>query len=384
MTRLDEAVRDALQDLSEQGRPPTDLGPTTFAAGRRLRHRRTALTGIAALAAAAVIAAPIVTINATRSTGDVKVGTPSPSASPTYTPPTPYVPPPKLVTVKGWTLAAGVSSYWPSFVYDRAKKKYVKLGYHNAIPNQAGTLALVTEKEDLSRAGLLDLRTGKVDWSTLNAGIKRPWPGYYAWSPDGRKVLIGTESGFAIFDLASRRLSPPIRVDFKKYAPAVTWHPSGNEVVLAAVAPDSPLIASDHQLGAVPFPTRKILRLQLLDLTGRPTRTVPVPGVVAGPTNWSPDGRYVVAAADFGKGGRPVYTPTVFDTKTGATVATLQSRQFSFPLDVWWLDNERILIEHLHHGTQIRTVDLTGKVLDQQNLPDFGEWYNPILYPPQP
>ena len=200
MNKFDDAVRDAVRDLSDQGRPPVDLGPRMVAAGRRMQYRRTALTAVASVAAVIAVAAPVLAVDTIRDNSVAATGSPSPSPSPLDggTPPPTGLPnpplqlPAALIAVEGASMvAARAHGDHSSFVWDAARKEYVTVPYFGVVPNPARTLALVRSRSWPGKIGLLDLRTNKVDWKLLDVGLDRSLADNYAWSPDGSKAIVG-------------------------------------------------------------------------------------------------------------------------------------------------------------------------------------------------
>lgn len=418
MNNLDDALREAVRTLSDQGRAPEDLGPRTLAAGIRMRQRRTALTAIAAVAAALAVAAPALGINSIRGDDIATSPSPTPSAShepgpwpsPSGNPRAPRDLPAKLVTIAGLSLAGGGDlDNAPSFVYNRAAGRYVSVPYTTVKPNFAGTHALVSEPKSPYRAGLLDLRTMRVDWNVFQDDSQMGR--MYHWSPDGKKALVWTVRGTAVYDLASNRIERYLT----GRASGVAWHPNSRELIASiregedVNAAPGPANGTSMEPGAdgttryweidkdgkrirelpAPYPYAtppappRTKFLQVYDLTGKPTRTIPVARQVTDPAHFSPDGRHVVGGVYLD--GGPDHLLRVHDARTGKVVATLPevNRITNSPgAGVWWADNERILVKgyDAKRGHLLYEFDLTGKQRATYPLPKHGDDYEPTFY----
>jgi hypothetical protein len=406
MTKLDEALRDAVRDLSDQGRPPADLGPTALAAGRRLQYRRAALTSVAAIAAVVAVAAPVLAVDSIRGNSVTTDRSPTSSPTPSTVPfpfpsenPSPRADlPPKLVTFDGAQLVAGspmgfAAGTVPAFVYDATRKSYVKVpGFVEA--NRAGTLALVTRKTVSWAVGLLDLASNKTDWTALNGGAvtnESPLPPKAQWSPDGSKVLVSTGAGrYAVYDIAARTLGPWVTLDTR--LGQVSWQPNGRELVATrydrertrlvrepVTSSASPGVSTRAgQAGERP----KKLRLDVLDLAGRPVRSMPITSTVVGPAQWSPDGTKILTTTDVEQ------ELVVLDTATGKTVARLPGAQEPVMLysgNLWWLDNQQVMVPDwdVDRGQLvIKVYGLDGRLRRTHDLPWYGSGYFPVVRPP--
>jgi hypothetical protein len=448
MTKLDEALRDAVRDLSDQGTPPENLGRAALAAGHRLRYRRSALTTVAAMAAVTAVAAPVLVVDTIgdRSTGSAS--SPTPSSSPTY-PDEPYPGPTgvrnpplnlptKLVTFAGMSLTGGGTPLllsleemagtakpgmpsrrptnpdaYPSFVYDSVKKAYVKVAASEALPNRAGTLAIVKKQDRTAALGLLDIRTNKIDWTVLNTGAKRGGHVYYRWSPDDGKALIAADTGFTVYDVASRTFSPPARLD-SKYG-MVNWHPNGRELVATENEPydygpgpsdptsgrltgsgsPNPRPGASGTGGAVrtqtPSPTAipeprpshwisQVRRLQVFDLAGRAVRTIPVPGSVTETSQWSPDRKRVVVRDPSND-----HNLLVRDASTGKVITTILGADPNYSdRGMMWLDNERVLVPGWdgQRGQHVmEAFGMNGRKKNSYPIPTYANGYDPVIYP---
>ncbi len=409
MNKFDDAVRDAVRDLSDQGRPPVDLGPRMVAAGRRMQYRRSAITAVASVAAVIAVAAPVLAVDTIRDNSVAATGSPSPTFDPNMgvigTPPPTGLPnpplqlPAALVTVEGASMvAARADGDHSSFVWDAAKKKYVTVPYFGVLPNPARTLALVRSRTWPGKVGLLDLRTNKVDWTLFDVGLDRSVSDNYAWSPDGSKAIVGGgllayQGPFVVLDVATRTVSPLI--DIGKDYGWVTFHPNGRELVATKHSPPT------VQTGT-PLPTRsgndpmtsgfvvksgssadsKPLWIQVFDLAGKPTRKIAVPALIVDSAQWAPDGRRLITWNHGKAGGMRVY-----DTVTGKSVAELPSLGW-FPRGghgIQWLDADRLLISDWDREKGkflTNVVGLDGRPRKSQELPWYGDGYTPIFDAP--
>ena len=383
MNKFDEAVRDAVRDLSDQGRPPVDLGRVALAAGRRMHYRRTALTAAGAVVAAIAVAAPVLAVDTVRDSSVATTGGPTSSGSPqpieVGTPPPTGLPnpplqvPAKLITVEGAQMvAAAANGHQPSYFYDAAKQKYVKVPYRSVVTNPARTLALVRSADWPGKIGLLDLRTNKVDWTLFEVHIDRSIADNYAWSRDGTKAIIGGMSpvmqqfGFVVFDVASRTVSPVINVG-KDYG-LVTFHPNGTELVATKLTPQRPTLPK---------------WIQAFDLAGKPTHRFSPPALIRAEAQWAPDGRRLVTwTIEKNESWLRVY-----DTVSGKVVADLRRVNWmAWGGDgIQWLDAQRLLITDWDRDRGkllTRVIGLDGRTESTHELPWYGDGYTPVYQPP--
>lgn len=368
-SRSEDAVRQAVHELANEARLPSDLAGEALRRGRTLRRRRRAAASAGALATLVVLAVPYAWLRADPP-AVVGGGAPGPSTSATVGPsasaaigpePVPSAEPApgddwarRVLTLPGgWVLAGASSTGTPSstaYVLDRDSGRYRAVDrYEEVWAPPSGHVAAVVDYERPGEIGLLDLRTEAVRWVSTGPHIMTPH-----WSPDGRRlaltVLDKATGKLALGVLAaggSYRVHP---VDQKKYYCTdrcfFTWTRDGRNVVLQQTDPTAP--TSESQPHA-----RRGVQLFSPD-DGRPTRFLPVPGDPAGPWSWSPDGRLVVVKGQDG--------PRIVDVGNGKIVGTALAD------DDVWLAGDRLL--HRDRSTnEMVLVDVEGQELARKPLP---------------
>lgn len=326
MTRLEDLVQDTLTSLADEARP-ADLGRTAL---RGARQRRYAMAGgICTVLAVMAIAVPI---GLTHTADRAPNGATNTSATPK---PTRTVPLDHLVNIGGYDIAGwasqGGTPAAPSVVYDYGRDRYVTINYAGAVAAPRGGLVAVQRQDEPYDVGLLDLRTDKVRW--LRLGDYHP--GDLQWSPDGAKLLVSIDSkdagspGFAVVDATTLHLATHW-IDTSRFDTgevAFSWYPDGKQV-LTTIADRSAGEAQDL-----------VDHLQLFDLDGRPTRTIPVKSHVYGAASWSPDGRYVVGY------DQNTLTAQIIQVNSGRLIATVPHVPGFTTGIAWWTTNGEVLVQ---------------------------------------
>ncbi len=294
--RLDDAVRDAVRNLADEARP-VNLGARAVTVARRRRAVRAAVATIAAIVALAAAAATVVV---------------HPWRDPVQPAHRPSVVRLTLsrdapLVIEGLELTSYHRNNGPTRVL-LTGGRYVEATVSDAAVAPAGDRVAAIR---LRSVGLLDPATDTVP---------RPWqlPWGFArsvqWSPDGSKVLLSVAD--------DGQNGSPRRVGFGIVDDdEVSWHPAGDRVVLPIVLPG----------GAGPVPS--VAALQLFDLSGAPAGALPVPALVHGPQDWSPDAHHIVGF-DVRGGGL-----LLFDGPPWRQVGDVSSDD-----DVWWVDDNRLLV----------------------------------------
>jgi len=312
--RLDDAVRDAVRNLADEARP-VNLGARAVTVARRRRAVRAAVATIAAIVALAAAAATVVV---------------HPWRDPVQPAHRPSVVRLTLsrdapLVIEGLELTSYHRNNGPTRVL-LTGGRYVEATVSDAAVAPAGDRVAAIR---LRSVGLLDPAT-----DTLPQPWQLPWghASSVQWSPDGSQVLMSVEDapngsptrvGFAIVDVATGKVQVH-RIDMTSYLgyyDEVSWHPAGDRVVLPIVLPG----------GAGPVPS--VAALQLFDLSGAPAGALPVPALVHGPQDWSPDAHHIVGF-DVRGGGL-----LLFDGPPWRQVGDVSSDD-----DVWWVDDNRLLV----------------------------------------
>jgi hypothetical protein len=345
-TRLETAVRDALDELADAA-PPPHLAQGAIRRANRQRVARFAVAGVAAVTAA-FVAVPLA------------LGGPAG----TDRAPTPDVagqlPVTKPFVVTAYGGVDGAADLGPaddySLLLDPATGSYEKIPYNQAVPSPDGGQVLVHQGDNSrahpSRRGLLDRESGKVRWLPGDAG----YTSGATWSPDGRQILItnqpkvGPGAGFLIVDVATltaREVEVPDVRTRNAGGATFVWTPDGKGVALT------------HSVNRSESEPAQATAIGFYDLAGKSTRTVPVTGGTVGVNGaFSADGsRIALHEPSSGK-------IRIVDAATGAV-----RQEFSVPTAtvLGWYDSEHLIVRT--HGDRasagqpfLNVVDLTGKV----------------------
>jgi len=325
--RLDQMIRRTVTDLATQARG-ADLTRTALAKGRSMRRRRLAITAGAAATATAIA---LLTPSVLHPDGDNGLALAEPTSSPSASPEDVFTHtfldanrPMELVD--GWIILGS------KLVYDRSRGAYVSVVGDQIYPSPTGTKVAAISDEQQNRVEVTDFRTG----SSRTFDVGPSWEPQ--WSPDGTRLLFTVmpkddpvRLEIVVLDVASGSTTRHT-VDWNTYQCnercQFTWLPSGLEIALALT--DKGLEHDEAQ------PDRE-RGLQIFTTDGVPTRLVPVPGWVAGPHAWSPDGRRAVVSGTTTVDGKREGQPQIVDVVTGEVIQALASS------DAYWVDNDRLL-----------------------------------------
>lgn len=308
---IDQALRDALADLADEGKPVNLAGPAIRLGERRRLRNRIGITAAGFAAVAALTAATLPWHGSGASTLPVATtSTPAATKGPTQLPSMRTGP---IRLTDGWLLGGG-SSTSGTWYLDRVKAQYRQSSYYT-VPAPVGNLVAVNDRER-ARMGVLDTGNGggnHVQW----LGEKDDGSMVPEWSSDGTALLypgtqhtvIARESGLT----------------FTK-GPACTraprWLPGDIEVAC---------------------PTAGGLQV-FSATTGAPTRTLQLSlpaGAELGPAHtWSPDGGRLVIV---GSNDRGEQVPVIWDIATGATVP-LTSAAGNDARTAYWVDDNQVLV----------------------------------------
>ncbi|MDI6099100.1 hypothetical protein QLQ12_10880 [Actinoplanes sp. NEAU-A12] len=377
MTRLEDMVGAAVRDLADSAPNAHDLASVARVRGRRIRRRRQALLGAAAVVLAGAVITPYAVLDGWN-------GGPRPQPVASVPPSTaPVVPVPSTVATapairKDWWAAPvrlpgdlvvtsvgrrevngpnGVTAVAPKTVQegnvalDRSTGRYRAFsgGYQGFDGAPAGRYVM-TDDGITAQIGILDSVTGQT--RQLGHGSGRG----VEWSADGKTLLLSLlRGGVRLIDAKTGAAVDREMPDAIALCPSYcnfTWLPGGEEI---AIAQRDPRVERSE---ALPDTVRDIRVFSVA--TGKPLRTLPVPGVPAGSAAWSPDGRYVALLPDAAEedGIR------IAEVATGRIVATLPLVE-----QVRFIADDQILTVR---GLDVGVYDLTGKLRQSSRLPqDF-------------
>ncbi|WP_433213494.1 hypothetical protein ACQP00_02080 [Dactylosporangium sp. CS-047395] len=349
MMRFDQAIHDTVDDLVADLRAlPPGFAESAMTRGRRIRRTRRLATTAGALAAVLAVLLPAVLLRTPDDRREVPgvvrssaPMTPSPSA----------VAPTDLVG--GWrVVAAGRVALNKDGTYVR-----LPAAAATVLPAPAGHHALVNIEPN-GPWQLMDVNGGRP--VTLNTGS---FIGDIRWSPTGDRAVSAFlikdsgDFGFAIVD--SSGMTSYHQVDHTRYdcsQCSFSFTRDGREVVLAL---------ADRSLGEA---GDLVSALQFFDAkTAAPTRTIPAKAwTPTSPYAFSPDGRYLISAAD-----APMGRTVRVDLTTGATEP--------FPYEaVWVTDNDLLANE----GLDILTLRKDGTRSSRTTLETIPDAGVPIIFGP--
>ena len=364
---LDHALRGAVNQLADEGRP-VNLGDRAIRQGRRIIRRRRAVTATAALAVIAALAVPFAVLSQHQRTimpgGARSPEPPAPTSAAASMPPpaSPSAVYPESMRAARplplddgplrigmeWILA-GAPAKDGSWVFNRDNGAYQLIKYPNAVPAPRGDLVAITQRGQL---GLLSLGSGSVNWVTGPMALGR-----VDWLDDGTRLLYagkGDADGRLRLTVvnAVRGTASRLGADIECYENcAPSWLPGGKEIAVTQ-----------------PWPRVGVQLYSAAD--GRPTRSLALPGAIPGIHSWSPDQRFVVTQSPTGA--------SVFDLVSDRELINLHVQAAG----VYWLGGAQLLsIE----GDVISTYDLKGRPIDAYSVPEEflpGEVYYTVLARP--
>jgi hypothetical protein len=350
-THLDQALRDALEDVAEaEGPPPTGLARAAVRQAGRRRRSRIMLgvtAGIAVLGAVPFAVAGLASNGGTAP--ETAGGQPLP---------------PHVITAY-----AGIPNPADpgpaddtSLLLNYSTGQYVEVPYNVVVPSPDGSHAIVEDGDNgaahPSRIGVLDRVTLQVRWLPGNRGHQ----GGASWSPDGGRFVLTDRprqgpSGFIIVDastLAESVVGVPDVETANMIGQSVVWTPGGTELALV-------LSATINQA------TQVIQDIRYYNLDGSVKRTVAVNNLPADNAVLAPDGARLVVSGYH-------QTTQVIDTSTGAATALPSADHV-----VGWVDGTHLLMsavqEHSANGqtpalpTDLRIIDLTGQSTATVHIP---------------
>jgi hypothetical protein len=316
---FEHAVRTAVHDLADEGRP-VNVAAGALRRGRQLRRRRTVAKAAAVVAAVAALAVPYLVARATTASGPgFRPATP-PSALPT---PSASAMPGPVTLAEGWILGSVPAPEGKGvWVYDRTARMYRFLPYRFAAPAPTGNLVAVWDR---GRMGVVDLAADTVRWLDRDDahGMLQPQP----WNADGSRFVFNTgddptmdgTTRVVVVDAATMEAHPVQGKVQCSEGCFQTWLPDGR------VGMDAP--------GSKP----EGVRTYRAD-DGRSAGTVRLPGWVGQGSPWSPDGSRVVLLMPDASTRGPL-PRAVVEVATGRTLAAIRERG-----NVYWIAADRMLI----------------------------------------
>ncbi|MBG0560593.1 hypothetical protein [Actinoplanes aureus] len=355
MTRLENTVRAAVDDLAATAPRAHDLATAARFQGRRIRRRRRTITGLAAVVLLSAVLVPYAVVDGRRSAPPPTPVAPPPSELP----PAPVVsrqwwkepirlPGGFVVTAVSQTLERQIDGKTGTstvangnLVLDRATGSYRILAprYQTVIGAPAGRYALVYRA---NRIGIADTTTGEV--RQLGYGPATPLGAQ--WSPDGTKLLVTQDRGMRFVDPATgthRDVDTPGGLKECADECFFGWLAGGTEISLP-----------QRRAGS-----RDVAGIQVYSPeTGAVLRTVPFPSSpVSGQNAVSPDGRYVLVDPDPRDRTRRMFV----EAGTGRIAGTfVGSGQMHF------VAADLILVVS---SAEARLYDLSGRLLQTTQMP---------------
>jgi hypothetical protein len=340
--RFEDAVRAAVGDLADEGRP-VDLAGPALRQGQRMRSQRTAFGSLAAtLVAVLVLAAGLaLTRGAGGGTGPA-AGRSTPSARPL---PSDTMAGP-VTLPGGWIVGSVPQDQERTWVYSRLQHRYRLLPYR-AAPAPAGNLVAI---ENDNRLGLLDLATDSVRWVDDRGTYVWGRLAASSWSPDGTHLAYAYAehppdaaiSQIVVVDVATATA----RVLGQGAPCANTCHPTW--VDDDTVGLDLP--AANPQ-GVAAFSAG----------TGAARGTITLPGYTTPTRPWSADGRHVavLVTPDALTGPLPL---GIVDRTTGTLIATLTDIG-----NPYWATDDTLMVVT---AGGVAVVGLDGRRVDFVARPD--------------
>ncbi|MEV6303764.1 WD40 repeat domain-containing protein [Actinoplanes sp. NPDC051861] len=374
MKHFEDSVRAAVEELAATAPPPGDLASVARNRGRRIRRRRRAVAGLAAVALVGSVLTPYAIMEDRRSAPRPVPVAPTPSPSVTSPQPAAKVPYVAAAGKKWWTepialpgglVVTAVSGKWTSeqrpadtlaqgsVVLNRATGRYQVFpgGYTMFDAAPAGRYVLVQD-DSSARIGIANAATGQVRMLDHGSGSG------VEWSSDGKKLLLTLNAGgFRIIDAATGSAEDHTIPESTALCPDncfFTWLPGGKQV---AIAERDPAVKQSEDREDT------VQKVVVYDAaTGARLRELPLPGVPAGTGAWSPDGKHVLLMPDATEPGGVRIT----EVATGRVLGTIGSQQ---RMPVRFVENSTVLAVG---GRDLYLHDLNGVLKAKLNLPaDF-------------
>jgi hypothetical protein len=294
MRDLEETLRDAVQDLADEAPHAFDLAGAARIQGRRIRRRRHAAAGAFALILLSIVTVPYVWLRPEPRTPVVQPApsvtvTPSLRALPDFTVKAPYLLPGNAA-VTMVTIATRVDDGDDEYTHvalDRDAGRYRQLPFDHA------PLAVSPDGERFAaevarnRIDVLAADGDVVD--TLQVDTFSSAGGAPVWSPDGSRLLIPTDGGFAVYETGTGEHrdfpNPDIHSLCSDFC-SFSWLPNGREIAVPRRD------VSVRRTEAHPDKIEAVI-VYSAD-TGKRVRSIPTIGVPVGNGGWSPDGGSVL------------------------------------------------------------------------------------------
>jgi hypothetical protein len=292
MRDLEESLRDAVRDLADDAPFAHDLAAVARTRGRRIRRQRRAALSAFVVVMFAAIAVPYVSL---RREPPQRVVEPAPTVTvapsvvtgslPAFSVKSPYRMP-GGATVTMLTLpGADDSKVYVSL--DRSTGRYRQLAFAYDPLGMSPDGKLFAGSTGQGKVRVFDAADRTVD--TIDVRMHFDVHSKPEWSPDGSRLLLPTENGFAVYDVAAgshRSFESP---DIRPLCPDLcnfTWLPNGHEVAVARrdITAERSESRPDVIESAVVYSAD----------TGKRVRSIPVAGAPASTDAWSPDGRSVL------------------------------------------------------------------------------------------
>ncbi|MEU8655628.1 WD40 repeat domain-containing protein [Actinoplanes philippinensis] len=318
MRDLEETLRDAVHDLADDAPHAFDLAGAARTQGRRIRRRRHAAAGAFALVLLSGVAVPYAWLRQVPPTPVVQPTPvePSPTVTagrsatqlPNFSIKEPYRLPGDavvtMITIPSTVVVDGAETSGPNtyLSLDRDVAGYRKLPFDRslaAMSPDSDVLAISPDGErfaaEVSRnqIGVLDAEGRRLD--TLNVDAYSRVGGDPVWSPDGSRLLVPTEDGFAVYETGTGKLrefqDPDIEPRCSDLC-SFSWLPNGREFAV----PREDL--SEPRGEDIPDRIESVA-VYSAD-TGARVRIIPMKGVPVGNQAWLPDGGSVLIREEQG------------------------------------------------------------------------------------
>lgn len=312
MRDLEETLRNAVQDLADDAPHAYDLAGAARLQGRRIRRRRHAA---AALAVLAVVAVPLVWSRPEPRTPVVQPA-PTPSVTvktsvrplPDFLVKTPYRLPGDavvtMVTIPSTVIEDGAQVSGPNtyVALDRDAGRYRQLPFDESLAAMSPDSDRLAMSPDGNRfaaevarneIGVLDATGRRLD--TLNVDTHDRVGADPVWSPDGSRLLMPTEGGFAVYETSTRKVRQFADLDIPSLCSdlcSFSWLPNGHEIAVPREDVSEPRGES--------IPDRIESVIVYSADTGKRVRSIPMTGVPVGNQAWSPDGGSVLIREEQG------------------------------------------------------------------------------------